>query len=209
MPEQRDNLLKAIVEETGDRIFIQPDKNDMVLYRLKAPVFFIGFMGAGKTTISRRLARVCRLACIDLDGYIERREGMTCSQIFADCGEPRFREIETDVLREFAYEGDPMIVSCGGGVIKTKESREILKDAGFVVYLQVDADEAKERIGDTSSRPLFQNIMNARRTNEERKTLYLECADAWIATNGKSVWQITNEVQDTLIKAGVLCPVTE
>lgn len=208
MTEQREQLIKAIVEETGDRIYIYPDKDDMVLYRLNAPVFFIGFMGAGKTTISRRLARVCRLACIDLDGYIERKEGRTCSELFAQEGEDGFRQIESDALREFAYT-EPMIVSCGGGIIKTKESREILKDAGFVVYLQVDATEAKDRIGDTSTRPLFQDIRSAKRINEERKPLYLECADAWIATNGKSVWQITNEVQDTLIKAGVLCPVNE
>ena len=65
------------------------------------------------------------------------------------------------------------------------------------------------RIGDASSRPMFKNIEVARRTNEERKPLYLEVADAWVMTSKKSVWQIANEVEDILLKAGVLVPVAE
>lgn len=179
------------------------------LYRLDAPVFFVGFMGAGKTTVSRRLARMVRLSCVDLDAFLERREGRTCAQIFADEGEDGFRDIETDVLRHFAYETEPMIVSCGGGIIKRPENREILKDSGFVIYLQISADEAAVRIGDASSRPMFKNIEVARRTNEERKPLYLEVADAWVMTSKKSVWQIANEVEDILIRAGVLVPLEQ
>ena len=102
-----------------------------------------------------------------------------------------------------------MIVSCGGGIIKRPRNRQILKDAGFVIYLQVSADEAAVRIGDASSRPMFKNLEVARRTNEERKPLYLEVADAWVKTSKKSVWQITNEVEDILIKSGILIPVKE
>lgn len=174
-------------------------------YELKRPVFFVGFMGAGKTTVARRLARFVRLACVDLDAFIERQEGRTCAEIFAEQGEAGFRKIETEALRKFAY-GEPMIISCGGGIVKQRENREILKDAGFVVYLQVSADEAALRIGDASSRPMFKNIEVARRTNEERKPLYVEVADAWITTSKKSVWQIANEVEDLLIRAEVLCP---
>ncbi len=185
----------------------QPPAEAQQLYELDRPVFFVGFMGAGKTTIARRLARMVRLSCVDLDAFIERREGKTCAEIFAASGEDGFRDIETDVLEHFAYETDPMIVSCGGGIIKRPRNREILRRAGFVIYLQVSADEAAVRIGDASSRPMFKNIDVARKTNEERKPLYLEVADAWVKTSRKSVWQITNEVEDILLKAGVLCPV--
>ena len=184
----------------------QPPAEVQQLYELDRPVFFVGFMGAGKTTIARRLARMVRLSCVDLDAFIERREGMTCAEIFAASGEDGFRYIETDVLEHFAYETDPMIVSCGGGIIKRPRNREILKRAGFVIYLQVSADEAAVRIGDASSRPMFKNIEVARKTNEERKPLYLEVADAWVKTSKKSVWQITNEVEDILIKSGILVP---
>lgn len=199
-----------VFENTGDasrtRTY-QPSSDVRQLYELKCPVFFVGFMGAGKTTVSRRLARMVRLACVDLDAFIERREGKTCAEIFAAVGEDGFRGIETDVLAHFAYETEPMIVSCGGGIVKRPANRRILQNAGFVIYLQVDADEAAVRIGDASSRPMFKNIEVARRTNEERKPLYLEVADAWVKTSRKSVWQIANEVQEILLKAGVLCPV--
>lgn len=175
------------------------------LFELKCPVLFVGFMGAGKTTVARRVARLTRMSCVDLDVYLENREGKTCAQIFDEVGEEGFRQLETEVLRQFAY-GEPMIISCGGGVVKRQENRDILKDAGFVIYLQVSADEAAVRIGDASSRPMFKNIEVARRTNEERKPLYLEVADAWVTTSKKSVWQIANEVQDILLQAKVLCP---
>lgn len=177
----------------------------MPLYTLHAPVFFVGFMGAGKTTVARRVARLTRQSCVDLDAYLERREGKTCADIFAEAGEEGFRAMESSVLHQFAY-GDPMIVSCGGGIVKSDENRAVLKDAGFVIYLQVSADEAALRIGDASSRPMFKNIEVARRTNEIRKPLYLEVADAWVMTSKKSVWQIANEVEDILIQASVLCP---
>ena len=185
----------------------QPPVDEPQRYMLTTPVFFVGFMGAGKTTVARRLARMVRLSCVDLDAFLERREGKTCSQIFAEVGEDGFRDIETDVLRHFAYGTEPMIISCGGGIIKRPENRKMLKETGFVIYLQVSADEAAVRIGDASSRPMFKNIEVARRTNEERKPLYLEVADTWVKTSRKSVWQIANEVEDILIKAGVLCPV--
>ena len=187
----------------------QPSADVQQIYTLKCPVYFVGFMGAGKTTVARRLARLVRLSCVDLDSFLERREGKTCAEIFAESGEAGFRDIETDVLSHFAYETDPMIVSCGGGIIKRPANRKILKESGFVIYLQVSADEAAVRIGDASSRPMFKNLEVARRTNEERKPLYLEVADAWVKTSKKSVWQITNEVEDILIKSGILIPLKE
>lgn len=199
---EKDTVFENISDASGNRTY---EPAGPALFELKYPVLFVGFMGAGKTTVARRVAKLTRMPCIDLDMYLENREGKTCSQIFDEVGEDGFRDLETGVLRQFAY-GDPMIISCGGGVIKRDENREILKDAGFVIYLQVSADEAAERIGDASSRPMFKNIEVARRTNEERKPLYLEVADAWVTTSRKSVWQIANEVQDILLQAKVLCP---
>ena len=66
---------------------------------LVRPVFFVGFMGAGKTSVSRRLARLCGISSIDMDSYIERREGRRIRDIFAEDGEGFFRDLETQVLR--------------------------------------------------------------------------------------------------------------
>lgn len=174
------------------------------LYDLAKPVFFVGFMGAGKTSVARKLARICGIAAVDMDTYLERRENRRVKDIFAEGGEAAFRAIETDVLRELAGK-DPLLVSCGGGVVVTPENREILRSSGFVVYLQVTADEAKGRISDLSTRPLFTDLDAARRRNAERLPLYEEVADLTVNTAGRGVAAIAYEVRDLLRKEGILC----
>lgn len=172
--------------------------------RLSRPVFFIGFMGAGKTSVARKLARLCGMASVDMDAYLERREGRKITEIFAEDGEEGFRLIETDVLREL-LEKDPLLVSCGGGVITREENRALLREGGCVVHLQVTVDEAAARISDKSTRPLFQDIEAARRRCEERRPLYESMANITVNTAGKNVYVIAREVQRALEKEGVLC----
>ena len=136
--------------------------------------------------MSRRLARQCGLATIDLDAYIERRERRAINQIFAEQGEQAFREMETQVLEEFAHKG-PMLVSCGGGIVLREENREILKNNGFVVYLQ------------------FKNLETARQTIAGRLPMYEDVASVSIDTVGKSINVVAQEIQEILEKEGVLC----
>ena len=173
-------------------------------YELTCPVFFIGFMGAGKTSVARKLARICGVASVDMDTYLERREGRKIKEIFAEVGEEGFRAVETDVLRELMGK-DPLLVSCGGGVITRPENRAILEEGGFVVFLYVDVDEAASRISDKSSRPLFQDLEAARRRNEERLPHYRAVANAVVDTSGKGVSTIAHEVKQLLKEEGVLC----
>lgn len=172
---------------------------------LTRPVFFIGFMGAGKTSVARKLARMCSIASIDMDTYLERREGKRVKDIFKKVGETGFRDIETDVLRELV-EKEPFLISCGGGVVLREENRHILKRYGFVIHLKVTSDEAKSRISDLSTRPLFQDVESARKIAEDRLPLYEETADITIDTIGKSVTTIANEVLAALKKENILCP---
>ncbi len=174
-------------------------------YRLERPVFFIGFMGAGKSTVARRLARLCGVSALDLDRYIERACGKKISEVFADEGEAVFRQMEAHALREVAAMDAPMLVSCGGGIITTEDSRAALKESGFTVLLEVDADEAASRISDRSTRPLFQNLEDARALCDMRAPLYAEAADASVDTRGKDVYRISREVRKLLEKEGVLC----
>lgn len=170
---------------------------------LTCPVFLVGFMGAGKTTVSRKLARLTGAASIDMDRFIERRCDKAIKDIFAEIGESGFRAIETDVLRELA-EGEPRFISCGGGVVLKEENREILKGAGCVVYLKVTAEEAASRISDLSTRPLFGDLEQAQRVIDGRLAYYEEVANLQIETAGRGSGSIAHEVAGTLKEMGIL-----
>jgi len=170
---------------------------------LTRPVFFVGFMGAGKTSVARKLARTAGVAAIDMDTYIERSAGKKVKEIFAEMGEEGFRDIETHTLLELA-DGEPRLVSCGGGVVLRQRNREILKSQGFVVYLQVTAAEAASRISDLSTRPLFGDLEQAQRVIEGRLPLYEEVADITIDTAGKGSGAIAREARSILMKEGIL-----
>ena len=172
-------------------------------YELQKTVFFVGFMGAGKTSVARKLARNAGVASVDMDTFIERRCDMKVSEIFAESGEDGFRAIETDVLRELAC-GEPLLVSCGGGVVLRPENRAILREEGYVVYLQVTAAEAASRISDLSTRPLFGDLEQAESVIRSRLPLYEEVADLAIDTAGRGTGSIAREVFSLLKKQGVL-----
>lgn len=173
-------------------------------YRLTKPVFFIGFMGAGKTSVSQQLAVQYGLASIDADEYLELREDRIIADIFAEDGEEAFRDIETDVLRDLA-ERSPRLIGCGGGVVtKRAENAGIMRDNGYVVYLQVTADEAARRIPNTDSRPMFKNLETARKTIAERIPQYEDAAHYSIDTEGREVTDIAREIADHLLEVGVM-----
>lgn len=174
------------------------------IYELERPVFLVGFMGAGKTSVARKLARMAGVASVDMDTYIERCEHKRVKDIFAEVGEEGFRAIETQTLYELGMKKDPMVVSCGGGVVLRPENRKALSELGLVVYLSVTAVEAASRISDVSSRPLFGDLQNAQRVINERLPLYEEVADITIDTVGRGSSSIAHEVFDILKEKGVL-----
>ena len=172
--------------------------------QLVKPVFFIGFMGAGKTSVTEYLAAEYGLAAIDLDAYLEQREQRVIADIFAQDGEDGFRTLETDVLREVAALS-PRLVSCGGGVVSRRaENALIMRNAGFVIYLQVSADEAARRIPHTESRPLFKNLETARRTIAERIPQYEAAAHVCVATEGRTIPEVGACVVDILMERAIL-----
>ncbi|MBQ3302248.1 MAG: shikimate kinase [Eggerthellaceae bacterium] len=175
-------------------------------FELACPVFFVGFMGAGKTSVARKLARYARVASVDMDTYIERLAGKKVREIFDESGEEGFRALETTVLEELGR-GVPQLVSCGGGVVLREKNRELLKAHGFVIHLQVTADEAASRISNIATRPLFGDLEQARRLVVERAPLYEEVADLVVDTAGRGTGAIAREVLGLLKKKGVLTKV--
>ena len=108
-------------------------------------VFLIGYMGCGKTTLGEVLARQLDCRFIDLDEYIEQRQGMTVVQIFDEMGENRFRELETEALREVASMTD-VIVGCGGGTPCHGDNMALMNQAGVTVWLTTSPERITARL---------------------------------------------------------------
>jgi shikimate kinase len=109
------------------------------------PVFLIGYMGCGKTTLGEVLARQRGLRYIDLDEYVEQRCGMTVMEIFDKMGQDRFRELETEALQEVAAMAD-VIVGCGGGTPCHSGNMDLMNKAGITVWLTTSPERITARL---------------------------------------------------------------
>lgn len=166
-------------------------------------ILFVGFMGSGKSSVCRVLAKRTGLPLIDVDKRIEQEQGRKISEIFAEEGEQGFRRIETQTMAALAYE-PKSIVSCGGGIIGSAVNRGIVKALGTVVYLKVPCDEAVGRISNPATRPMLNGERPVQEIYDERLPLYQDVADITINTSGKSVGQNVGQVIGALRKRGLI-----
>lgn len=166
-------------------------------------ILLVGFMGSGKSSVSRKLSAITGMSLIDSDYRIESIQHRKIPQIFEEEGEAGFRKIESSTLAGLKYEGRS-IVSCGGGVICNPENREILKSLGTVVFLDIPLDEAIGRISNPKTRPMLSGERPVEEIYEERIPWYNEVADITIQSSGKSVLQVANEIKRTLASKGLL-----
>lgn len=127
-------------------------------------IFLCGFMGCGKSTVGARLAKQLDCPFVDMDAYIEEQDGMCIPDIFEQYGEPHFRDLETQAIRELASRDG--IIACGGGAMLREENAKIAAEHGTVVYLDVPFHICWRRISD-SDRPIVR-----RSTREELEELY-------------------------------------
>lgn len=159
----------------------------------------IGLPGSGKSTIGRRLARAMGLQMLDTDAMIEEREGRSIAEIFAAEGEPGFRRIEEQVVRD-ALESHDGILSLGGGAVTTPGVRDAL--AGHtVVYLEISAAEGIRRTGGSTVRPLLCGPDRAERYRElmnQRVPLYRRTATIRINTNRRNPGAVVRHIAGRL-----------
>lgn len=120
-------------------------------------IFLIGYMGAGKTTIGRELAKELNLDFIDLDHFIQARFLKTVNQLFQDAGEAEFRSIEKKMLREVG-EFENVIISAGGGTPCFFDNMEYMNQSGTTIYLKASADILSARLNmNKDKRPLIKD----------------------------------------------------
>ena len=161
----------------------------------------IGFMGAGKTTVGKQLAKRLNRRFVDTDDLIEEREGMKISEIFEKYGEAHFRELETQLLEEISQEWSDVIISVGGGLPIEQRNHKYLKNIGKVVYLKTDADSIEKRLRHDQSRPLLQGHDAKKRINELmelRSPVYEKLADQIIETDHQSIDEIVDNVLQSM-----------
>lgn len=165
------------------------------------PIILIGMMGSGKTTVGKELSRLTGLPMLDMDSIIEEQLGKSIPDIFKESGEAHFRALETALLQYIEsnpkFSQGPSIISTGGGVVLSPVNRRILRNLGFVVWLDVKVDSIIERTSRSANRPLlntedrYQIISNL---CEQRKALYQETSHYCIETSSYDVLSVVDMV---------------
>ena len=165
-------------------------------------IYLVGMPGAGKTTIGRQLARRLQRTFVDADHEIEARTGVRIPLIFDIEGEQGFRDREAKVIADLAGDGN-LIVATGGGAVLRTENRVALKQSGTVVYLHAAPRLLFERTRLDPNRPLLQ-VANPMQKIEElfaqRDPLYREVADIVVNSLGGSTSHLVRQLERELQK---------
>ncbi len=164
-------------------------------------IILIGFMGSGKTSIGRELARITGFKYADMDKMIVKHKGMSIKKIFALYGEDAFRDIESLMVKK-AAKMKKAVIATGGGVVKREGNIKLLRKAGTVVYLKTGFDAIVERIRERDDRPLFDmNNLNATKMlYKGRLPVYSKAAHFTIVTEKHTVKSAAKAI---LKKAGL------
>lgn len=167
------------------------------------PIFLVGMMGSGKSTVGRRLAAVLGRAFIDADKELEARCGVPITTIFELEGEPGFRRRESALIADLT--GQPeLVLATGGGAVLLPENRELLHSRGYVVYLKANVQDLWLRLRHDKSRPLLRTPDPRRRIAElveARDPLYQACAHLTISTGRQPVERVVADIVAALPRA--------
>lgn len=164
-------------------------------------VILIGYMGCGKSTVGVRLSYTLQQPFLDTDKLIEKKQGRTIPEIFAEDGEEVFRQMETDCVRDLTSEKKWYVIATGGGLPMRKINRKILKELGIVVYLRIRPETVYERLKEDTGRPLLQGenpMEKIEHMIKERGPKYESCADVIIDVDGKSFEEILSEIEEAV-----------
>ena len=139
----------------SDEPIIRPEADGIKQMLGKRSVVLVGLMGAGKSTIGKRLAQLLGVSFVDADAEIETAARMTIPELFDRYGEAEFRGLERRVIRRVLRTG-PKVLATGGGAFMNEQTRKAISRAGVSVWLKAELDVLMERVGRKSNRPLLQ-----------------------------------------------------
>ncbi len=180
----------------------------MNMFSKNRTIFLIGFMASGKTTVGKLLARRLGMSFIDTDSEIEKKVGRKIPEIFKTDGEPYFRKLESDILRELVESGNikNAVVATGGGLPCSEGNLALIKENGIVVYLMVTVHDIVNRIEDADKRPVFKNFVTGGEIYEKVKSLlsyrenYYRQADIIVDnSSGKTPFMVVEEILENII----------
>jgi shikimate kinase len=163
-------------------------------------IFLVGPMGAGKTTIGKKLARALRWRFVDCDQEIEQRTGATIPLIFDIEGEAGFRAREKRVIDDLTRDDD-IVVATGGGAVLDPDSRLALKERGFVIYLHAPLEHLLARTRGDTNRPLLKTGDRVKKMQElltAREPLYREVADLIVDTGALTLTAVVQNIRAAL-----------
>ncbi len=152
-----------------------------------------GYMGCGKSTVGRIVADALGCPFIDIDEAIEKEAGRTIADIFAEDGEPAFRQMELKALKSALgkYQSNTAVIALGGGTVTIPEAVRLLQNQTLCIWLQAPADELESRVAG-SGRPLADKDFRARLVS--REPLYAAASHLPIDTTGLSPEEIADEI---------------
>lgn len=169
-------------------------------------IVLVGYMGSGKTTVGKDLARKCEYTFIDTDEEIEKIQGKTIKEIFASEGESSFRNMETEYLKDYLHKKvSNQVLSTGGGMVIRPQNQELIKKLGTVIYLQATPDTIYQRVKKDTSRPLLQcenPMLKIQNMIKDREASYLAAADYVVQVDDKKQSEIADYIIQILASGG-------
>jgi len=162
-------------------------------------LILIGFMGTGKTCVGRRVAKSLGFRFVDTDARIVKQAGKSIADLFAEDGEEEFRRLETEALQQISMKKG-QVISTGGGIVTQPRNIEILREAGYVVWLRASPETIIERVSRNNDRPLLANDDpegTVRRLMEQREEMYRAAANLEIVTDELTLDETTYGVAES------------
>ena len=171
-------------------------RNIEIIHKSPSPIFFIGMMGSGKSTLGKLFAESLQYNFIEMDETIEQENGISINEIFKQKGEPFFRNEERKMLQHIS-KVQKTVISCGGGTFTNQKNITIINQKGISVFLNVSSSVLESRLKNDTKRPLLQQNKTAMQILLKRIPFYTQAhimVDITLNNLEENIFKITNEV---------------